>query len=648
MKELQLYTIMPLLEEHATEICEDIKRQYEDGIANCALFSMTLVPEGTPPVNKAEVLCQKYDLFKAKLDSMGLGSGILVQATIGHGRLLGKSSPFSKFKGLIPGKDSDTCCPYDDAFCDHIRDVFTTVASHTPQTIMVDDDFRLLARPGRGCACPLHMAEFNKRAGVSFTKEELYAELSRCGDSKYSKIFVETQREALLKAARAMREGIDRVNPKLPATYCGCGENLEFAEEIAKILAGEGNPVVVRINNGNYTPAGARYLSRASYRAAREAAYIKDKVDVILAETDTCPQNRYSTGAYSLHSHFTASILEGAKGAKHWITRLGAYEPKSGVAYRKLLSKNRGFYNALAELVPNLDWLGCRIPLTATRKFIFENDGWLDKDDGTDGWSLHVLERFGLPTYFSAKQGGAAFLSASADKKFSDSEILDMLRGPVFLSSDAAQNLIKRGFGEYLGVDVREWQGKRPTGERLNVNGKKCNVQVGWRELVPLSDSVKVESMVYHSIDRVNYEWLFPGVTVYKNSLGGTAVVFCGTPITEFNYMQAFSFLNESRKAQFVKILSECGELPVYYPSDEEVYLRAARMTDGNLFVCLFNIGLDPIEKIELVCNEDIGAVEVLTADGKWRACEFTMCADTVIVERAAYTLDPVALVLKK
>lgn len=639
---------MPLFEAHVTEVCEDIKYQYENGIANCALFSMTLVPEGTPPVNKAEALCKKYDVFKAKLDSMGLRSGILVQATIGHGRILGESSPFPKFRGLIPGNDSDTCCPYDDSFCDHMREVFATVASHKPDTIMVDDDFRLLARGGRGCACPLHMAEFNRRAGTNFTKEELYKELKRCGHGKYAEIFIETQRESLLKAAKAMREGIDSVDKALPASYCGCGENLEFAEEIAKILAGEGNPVVVRINNGNYTPAGARHLSHVSYRAAREAEYIRDKVDVILAETDTCPQNRYSTGAYSLHSHFTATILEGAKGAKHWITRLSTYEPNSGKAYRKLLSKKRGFYDALAEIEPELEWLGCRIPLTNTRRFIFENDGWLDNRDGSDGWSLHVLERFGLPTYFSSKQGGAAFLSASADKKFSDAEILDMLHGPVFLSSDSAENLIKRGFGKYLGVDVREWQGKRPTGERLHVNGKSCGAQIGWRELVPLSDSVKVESTIYHTVDRVNFEDLFPGVTVYKNELGGTSVVFCGTPITEFTYLQAFSFLNESRKLQLVKILTECGALPIYYNSDEEVYLRAARMKDGNTFLALFNIGLDPIDEISLATEDSVSEVLSLSANGEWSSVPFTKDGASLTVHHSAATLDPVVLILKK
>ena len=50
-KDLQLYTIMPLDTAHLDEICADIREQYEKGIATCPLFSLTLVPEGEPPVN---------------------------------------------------------------------------------------------------------------------------------------------------------------------------------------------------------------------------------------------------------------------------------------------------------------------------------------------------------------------------------------------------------------------------------------------------------------------------------------------------------------------------------------------------------------------------------------------------------------------
>ena len=58
------YSMMPLNVDHVDEICEDIRRQYADGVADCALFIMTLVPEGNPAIDKAELLCQKYELFR--------------------------------------------------------------------------------------------------------------------------------------------------------------------------------------------------------------------------------------------------------------------------------------------------------------------------------------------------------------------------------------------------------------------------------------------------------------------------------------------------------------------------------------------------------------------------------------------------------
>lgn len=645
MKELQLFTIMPLDINHVEEICEDIRGQYESGVANYALFSMTLVPEGTPPVDKAGQLCAKYDIFKKRLDEMGLRSGILVQATIGHGYPLSADSPFAKYVGLVDANKTTVCCPYDDAFCDHMRDVFTTLASYKPDVIMVDDDFRLMGRQGKGCACSLHMNAFNNLAGTKLTKEELRELMEQEGDGTHVQYFIETQKDSLLKAARAMREGIDRVNPSLPGLFCGVHNHLEFAEEIAEILAGEGNPIVVRINNGNYTPAGARNLSKVSYRAAVQIEHIRDKADVILAETDTCPQNRYSTGAQSLHAHFTASILEGTKGAKHWITRLAAHEPRSGQAYRKILAKNRGFYDKLAQLEPKLTWLGCRMPLTVRRSLYFQNNDW-SIWDGTDGWSTNVLERLGLPLYFSSKKGGAVFLSDVADRKFTDEEILEFFRGPVFLASDTAKRLIDRGFLEYIGVDVREWTGKKASEEELFVNHTRCKAQVGLQELVPVGEDVRADSMVCHSVDKTNYEELFPGTTVFHNKLGGTTVVFCGTPITIFNYIEAFSFLNESRKLQLVRLLQECGQLPVYYDSDEEVYLRAARMEDGKLFSCVFNIGLDPIDEIVLVVEQEVNKVERIASDGKIVECSFRKENGQLVVETPAYTLNPVALII--
>ena len=644
-KYLNSYSIMPLDIEHIEEICADIKEQYDKGIATCALFSMTLVPEGNPPADKAGALCKSYAKFQEKLGEMGLKSGVLVQASVGHGWVLGEMFPYQKHTNFTDGKEVGSVCPLDEGFKEYIYNVMRTIASYNPACIMVDDDFRTIWYKGEGCACPLHMALFNERAGTNLTGRELWEIVNSKGElaKKYTDIFIEVQKQSLVETARVMRAGIDSIDPKMPASYCCCGNNAEFAYEIASILAGEGNPVTVRINNGNYTPAGARFFSRVFHRAATQIEKLKGKVDVILAETDTCPQNRYSTSAMSLHTHFTGTILEGANGAKHWITRLITYEPESGKAYRKILSKYNGFYERLAKLQPTLKWKGCRIFIPSTPDFTYGRvkEEW-------DGWSYCVLERLGLPMYFSSENGGALCLEGDADSRLSDDEILEALKGTVILASDTAKSLENRGFARYTGVTVKEWQGKTPVREQICINGAHTEVQMHTKELVPVSNDVECASYVLNTKDYESYEVLFPGTTVFKNELGGTVITFCGTPVSEFNIVEAFSFLSYSRKEQFINMLKPTGNLPVYYPNDEEVYLKVAEMENGEELVALFNIGLDPIEKIELACDFEPKTVKMLMPNGKSKKISFTKAGEKITLDAKANTLEPVVLFIEK
>lgn len=644
-RKLHLYSIMSYNQpEHLEEICQDIRAQYENGVTTCALFSMTLVPEGNPVTDKVTPFCRKYKLFKDKLDLMGVPNGVLVQASMGHGRKLAKAAPFQRVIGLANDYTPDTYCPYDENFREHMKGVLAHIASLKPDSIMIDDDTRQINRPGRGCACPLHMARFNQLAKTFYTPPQLREIISSGSEEgrRLERIFIETQTESMVLLAKAMRAGIDSVDPKLPGTLCVVQEH-EAGVEMARVLAGEGNPTVVRIGSGNYTPAGARNQSRVALRTARQIAYYKDKVDVILAETDTCPQNRYSTGAHSLHTHFTDSILEGASGAKHWITRLHAFEPESGKAYRQILGKNRGFYTELANIVPTLSWRGFRIPVPCENNIDLNSPhhGALPNE----GWTTCVLERLGLPMYFAAEQGGIACLNGDSDKELSDEQVLRMLKGNVILASDTAKNLIDRGFGEYLGAEVREWTGeKAPTTERLEINGNKCSVQMQRKELVPTSEDTVIDSRVYHSLDSVNYDYLFPGTTVYKNKLGGTVVIFCGTPVAKFSYLEAFSFLNYSRKQQFIKLAKDMGQLPVYYPGDQEVYLRAADMEGGGLFCAAINISLDPMEELELVFDREVSKIEKLMPDGSRKELSFRTEKDRYVLDTSCNILDPVIL----
>lgn len=644
---MHLFTIMPIDVNHVDEICDDIKYQYENGIADCALFKMTLHPEGTPPAPKAEILTEGYTIIKNRLDQMGLKSGILVQASIGHGYSLGEDSPFSKYVNLNDGKKETVCCPYDDGFCEYIENAMSVLAEANPDIIMVDDDLRLIFRQGNGCACKTHMRETNKILGMNLSREELFEKLKTDNDCEEAKAFVKTQGEAVVKAAKAMRRGIDKVNPNIPGAFCCSGNNMEFALDIAKTLAGKDNKIIIRTHNASYVPDGTRHFTHNLYRAAKQIAIIKDKADIILAEADTIPYSQYAISAQWFHTNYVGMLLEGAIGAKFWISNLMDFEPESGKAFRKILAKNHGFYKKISEIVPTLKYLGCCIPLTNEPQFFFSESGWDSSSDGGDGWSTYALERLGLPLYFSDNYDGAIFLSGVADKKFSDDEITKMLGKTLILSHDTAKRLCDRGFKEHIGVEVKQWDGEVANIERIFATGKLCDAQKNAHKLIPLNDNVKTDSMIYHTIDNKNYTPLFPGTTVYKNSLGGTVIVFSGTPVVESNYLEGFSFLNWSRKQQFVNLLSECGQLPVYYEGGEEVYLKSAKMPDGKLFCSLFNFGFDIIEEVVLVTEKEISNVQVIDNDGKLKKCEFSVKDEKVIVNYPVYTLNPVIFIIE-
>ena len=147
------YSIMPLDTEHVEEICQDIKEQYESGVSNCALFYVKLVPEGNPLIPKAEQQCEKFDIFRKKLESMGLTCGILAQCTMGHGYPLDVPPSLTRLKNLTNGKETNSFCPADQNFREYLRHSFSVLAAHKPAHIMLDDDFRLIRRGGKGCAC---------------------------------------------------------------------------------------------------------------------------------------------------------------------------------------------------------------------------------------------------------------------------------------------------------------------------------------------------------------------------------------------------------------------------------------------------------------------------------------------------------------
>ena len=642
---------MRLDSEHIEEYCQDIEAQVQQGVCLMPLFNMTLTPEGDPAIDKAALLSKTYREYKKRLSAKGIPSGVLIQASIGHGWKLNQPSSFKKYVGLSDGSVPEVCCPLDENFRAYIRAAAKTIAAEHPDHIMLDDDFRLMFRPQRGCACELHLAEFNRLANTSFTREQLYTALRAKDENsrKYRDIYVKTQIDSLTGCAKEIRAGIDEVDPKLSGSFCACGAAVEGAYDIAKIMAGEENPIIIRVNNGDYCSKDHRAFAHTMLRLAIQKNNLSGNPDVLLAETDTCPQNRYSTPATRLHSHLTFSILEGAAGAKHWITRLASFEPNSGKAYRKKLGANRGFYEELINLTKRSTPVGCRIPMKHNPIYAFEVEG-NRLSFNLDSWATKVLDRFGVPMHFTKEGRGVNFFDKNRSENFTNDELIEFLSGNVVLDGPAAEKFIERGLGEYLGVDVKERpaNAKNTSGETVFAVNNKTRAMCRSRELIPQNENVKEHSEVYFLKDGVELERLFPGVTSYKNSLGGTAVVFSGdTDFLEYNLTESFGFLNETRKAQLISILEELGELPVYYPDDAELLLRAHELDDGSLMVAVLDMSLDTVEELPLVINRPVSEILRLMPDGSYKQVGFKNDKKRYELDITAQVFDPVILIIK-
>ena len=658
-------SITSLDTEHIDEIVEDVVEQQRDGVSTHAMFMMKFNPEGTPAVNKAEQQCKKYDLFREKLDKVGAKHGVLVQATLGHITVPFEPYPFQPTVFLSSGEDRVvTCCPLDPNFRVYIKEQFRILAEHHPSIVMLDDDIGLMYKQSQGCACKYHMAELNRRLKKPITREELYQHTK--GESEedeyYKKMYVEVVADSIVGAVEAMREGLDMVDPTIQGVISGsyastCGE---FSDRNAVAFAGKGNPTIIRLNGGPYqnsiATGGARNFTGSFFRAAILKEISKDKVDIFLAETDTCPQNRYSTSATLLHSHFTASILEGATGAKHWLSRIGTYEPNSGKAYRKKLAKYSKFYEALCEYVKELHPFGCRLPLTHMENFFYKISRFNFR---FAPWATSVLERFGLPLYFSNEGEGAVFIDDYCVDGFTDEEFKNFMKGTLILSVNAADKLCQRGFANELGVTVEpeETTTNKSGAAIVNPNKKvvsceyigkiRTATQYGKRELVPLSNETEWLSQVVHVDGGTGeIEPLYPGVTRHKTSFGGECIVFSGTPEMPFEYFTAFSLLNETRKKQFIEILEKNDLLPLYYPEDAELYLRAGKLTDGRLFAAAFNLSHDVLEDLPLVVKHNVKSVEMLNENGELVPVEFDVDGDKITVKETVLSMNPIVLIL--
>ena len=625
-------SVMPLNGDRHEELardCADLgETTFIDGIA----WSCAVNPEGNPVVDRAAVYAGRYRDVAPRLKALSkIRQGILLQATMGHGGFPGSATPWQ----LAVKRDGTSVyrmCPMDERFLAYIARTCRTFSDLKPDFFMIDDDTRIVWNNTPGCFCPLHLAEFSKRTGRNWTREEVVEMLDARNDPAMAEKWEEAKADSLRRFFRTIREDFA---PEIPGMICVNGSpcHLKHAREFAQILAAPGQTPAVRGNGAPYHGRGLFHIVNARSSYARQIELVGRDV-MYMQECDTCPQTIWATSATRTFDHLVMLALEGCKGAKIWITRTGTYhEKKSGEAYRRVFRENRG----LMEWAAKVDFRqrGVVVPSCGPSELNFAD---------------RYLALTGIPCRFGkARPGEVTALTEETLTLLGSDEIREILSGAAILDGPAAIWLADNGFAPDIGVRARPW--KRNTIQVHEFDSGRRQVGMRTEHLADLTETADGARILTRLLNhpRMDAELVYeaPGSVLFMNARGGKVLTLAQRiPEQSPRYFEA-EFFSEGYKDQMLRWLSMLGGgLPggVCYLGVGPVTCEAGTTEEGESIVVLNALDLDGDDAPELMFEFVPSSVERLQGDGTWSRVLCETISPTVLRLKSKVTVQQPAI----
>ena len=204
-------------------------------------------------------------------------------------------------------------------------------------------------------------------------------------------------------------------------------------------------------------------------------------------------------------------------------------------------------------------------------------------------------------------------LGADMVKHFTDAELDEIVKKNLILDAVAAQMLIDRGYGEYLGVKlgtVPHFSYERVVGSTSKM---RHLITSKTRLLIPEAGAESVTELVkppFAGSAEVNV--IAPGMTKFRNKNGKLVFVWC-EPITGDYYT-----LDPARKTWLENICDETADIPVKCIEEQDIMFRCGELPDGSILAALINLSYDAMTEIPLVCKKAPASVKILAANGEW------------------------------
>lgn len=548
-------------------------------------------------------------------------------------------------------------CPLDETFSKTLaRDMADYAAVARPDFIFVEDDFSLTA--ANGCFCERHLAEFAKRQGKRYEREELLAILAQDTPEAIAlnRAWQALKKDTLIDLAREIRAEMDKKCPEIPIGLMQSGasdRDGDFTEDVARALAGPNHTPFVRLYGTFYCGFESKKLPKVMHHPLYFTQHMGEDI-LRYHESDTYPHTRFYTSGKQANALLGAAYSYGMGGSIYFAQQYFDH-PGEEDAFGKIFKKEQARFATLAHLAS-----GCRPVGVEIGYDPFYNGG-------SEPLFTECIGRFGIP--FATTEASVAFMDAGQAKYMDHEGVMRYLSKGLFVDGEAAKILCDRGYGEYLGVaigaDVLE---SRPSllydlgaleiiAEEFSAEGEgremwcaHCYCPHGngkWMEMTVTDPKTQIVSEGKDFRGKP----ITPTMTYFENHLGGRVCVMSLT--VRDNPSQAL--YNYRRQWLFQRIIRRMADEYPLVTNAPEIYTIALAPKEKNSdmlgMLTLINLGEDDAEKAFVHLPPHLRGAErfsTVAEDGGILPLQVTKEADGIRLGVPLRHLEPVYILIEK
>ncbi len=647
------------------------EKRVADVIKHCKEYGFTDVMlminaeefnKGHITISEARPWVEKLKWARAEILKSGLTVSLNNWTEIGHldrGRSLKDGQNFTTMVDKNGRKSTLVACPLCKEWEKYFLEYTAFLVSELePDYFWIEDDFRYhnhAPLEWGGCFCELHIAEFNRRLGTSYTREEFVAlAFEKGAPTPERHVWLDTERDSLIALAKKIGETVNSASNKTKVALMSsmsdahCMEGRDWGALLSAMSMGKGK--TNRIHLPFYCETSGKDYVYAFNKNSMAVRYFSGDDTEIWPEAENGNFTFYRKSPRAFRFHLEASMplcLSGMTYSLYGFVGNGAVE----AGYANEAKRLAPYFSAVKGLDIKFSSLqGVTVPIFETACYHNKSDGTLESIAPKSLETGAYLASLGMAYHYTSNKdikGQTVALFGDVATNFTDGELEALFKNNFIILDGTCVGIIaERGLLSLISANSLNEvcvESESYAYETLTDDTRPYGIEyyrsslrgVGNNRLcsVKYDPDVKILTQICDNEDNASANGfaLKEGFLVMPYYLTGNSAspMYCG---------MRRGVIKDTvlAKSSVALISKEEGIFPYLYKGDDKSYIM------------LTNANLDDFENITLQLKGiSFKKISFVDYDGKIKELDFTFNENTLVIDKSLPHYSNVTLVLK-